>query len=312
MSGHSVTSTWQCADLNGDGDAANVVDMIIMVDFMFHDGPSPFPETIADCDGNGTVDISDLVRMVDYLFGTGDPPVCSFPGLPDHEEIPGECLSGSYDAQRTDSVEYMYAEAIGSDIHIHHMNAFYNCCLGYRVDHEFVGNHITATEHDTLDACDCYCLFNLETVLYDVPLGEYIVTLIGGANARDTIGIDTVVTIPHITRFEWDGCFPQEEIDDTAEFIYTYHDDTLSLDNVNVWFLCLARFEVRFKRVGNILCFYEINVDTSAPACICLYNIHSQAASIPPGEYTVEVYKQELLWGDRLELLDRRTLVPEN
>ena len=91
---------------------------------------------------------------------------------------------------------YMFAEASGNSILIHHMNAFYNCCLEYEVEYEFDGNHITAYEFDVGDPCFCLCYFNLHSAVYDLADGEYIVTLIGipePPGTGDTVGVDTVL-----------------------------------------------------------------------------------------------------------------------
>ncbi len=61
-------------DLNRDGQI-DISDLIMLVDFMFADGPPPEVLLTADIDGNGTIDISDLVAFVDYMFNDGAPPV---------------------------------------------------------------------------------------------------------------------------------------------------------------------------------------------------------------------------------------------
>ncbi|MCP4633788.1 MAG: hypothetical protein GY855_12750 [candidate division Zixibacteria bacterium] len=107
----------------------------------------------------------------------------------DHEEFRGDCLSETFST--TEDSNYMYVEVIENDLHVHHMYAYYQCCLGYRVLYSLPApNSITGREIDVGGLCDCYCDFNLESVIYDLDDGEYIVTLIG--IELDTIGVDTV------------------------------------------------------------------------------------------------------------------------
>ncbi|MEW6050772.1 MAG: hypothetical protein AB1644_06885 [Candidatus Zixiibacteriota bacterium] len=93
----------------------------------------------------------------------------------------------------------MVLETVGHDLHVHHLNAPLNCCPAFYVDYTIVGNQITAVENDSLNACLCLCFYNLESVLYELSPGEYVVTLIGGTTtpfAGDTIGVDTAVIAP--------------------------------------------------------------------------------------------------------------------
>jgi hypothetical protein len=101
-----------------------------------------------------------------------------------HDDIRGDCMSAAQDSG------YMVLEAIGDDLHIHHIGAYYNCCLDYAVNYEINGSNITARKFDHGEPCDCLCDFNLETILYDLTAGTYTVTLIGIHG--DIIGVDTV------------------------------------------------------------------------------------------------------------------------
>ncbi len=305
--------TWQCGDMNGDGNVSEIDDLVYLVEYMYVQGPSPVPLDVADCDGNRMIDVADLVCYVEYMFGGGHPPYCPLPGEPAHEDISGPCLYSTHGSvARSDAAEYMYVEVVGDDIHIHHLNAPMNCCPGYCVEYRFEGNNIIATERDTLDQCDCVCLYNLESVLLDMPTGEYIITLLAELYGVDTVGIDTAVVSSRLVGFDATGCLAAKAAEDTMQIIYTYARDTLILDNLNVWFLCLARFDVDFERAGDTLRFFETNLDTSGPLCICPYNIHTVVAGIPPGTYTAEIYTRETFGGGPFELLDRRNVLLEN
>jgi len=188
-------------DINGNG-AANGIDVTFGVSFFkggmppphnchpFCPGtPDPFYAS-GDVNGSCTFNGIDITYFVAYLKGLQPallfcpdcPPVTSGPR---HTEIRGDCLGIS----ALEDSSYMYVEAIGNELHIHHMYATYQCCLEYFVDYQIAGNDITAVEQDFGPPCDCLCSFNLESILYDLAVGEYAVTLIGIYG--DTVGVDT-------------------------------------------------------------------------------------------------------------------------
>ncbi|UCE65867.1 MAG: hypothetical protein JSU85_13560 [Candidatus Zixiibacteriota bacterium] len=106
-----------------------------------------------------------------------------------HLDIRGDCLNVPSSAQADSG--YMVLEAVGNDLHIHHMDAYYNCCIAYAVDYRIDNFDIAASELDTADSpCYCDCYFNLESILYNLDHGLYNVALIGIHG--DTVGIDTV------------------------------------------------------------------------------------------------------------------------
>lgn len=106
-----------------------------------------------------------------------------------HLDLRGDCM-GHISAAETDS-GYMVLEVDGNDLHIHHMDAYYNCCFDYMVDYRIENFNITASEADIGDMhCLCDCYFNLSSILYDLDGGCYSVTLIGIYG--DTVGVDTV------------------------------------------------------------------------------------------------------------------------
>jgi len=61
-------------DVTCDG-AINIEDLVMLVTYMFQDGPAPEAFFTTDVDGNGTfADIADLVYLVTYMFQDGPPP----------------------------------------------------------------------------------------------------------------------------------------------------------------------------------------------------------------------------------------------
>ena len=113
----------------------------------------------------------------------------------EHQEIRGDCLSMM--AVMIDS-GYLELDVVDDDLYIYHRNAYYSCCLDYRVDYEIDGLNILATESDLAEPCRCDCFFNLQSTLYDLTYGNYTVCLVGISG--DTIGIDSIFVNPIHTR----------------------------------------------------------------------------------------------------------------
>lgn len=199
--------------------------------------------------------------------------------------------------------DYVSIEVIGNDLHINHMNAYYQCCLGYYVQYDINGSYITALESDTGDLCDCYCYFNLRSVLYDLENGEYVVTVIGIEG--DTIGVDTV-TVDYqyeLIGYEQFGCLEKAPTGDPPDIVYSYSGDTLTMEHFDAFFNCAAVLMVVFERAGDTLRFYEVNTSDEYAWCMCYFEVSATVVSIQPGEYIAEVYS-----GEPLELIDRRTI----
>ena len=104
-----------------------------------------------------------------------------------HEDIRGDCL-GLMRSPEADSGN-LVLEVSGNNLHIQHVNAYYQCCLEYAVDYDIQSYDITALEMDEGDICLCDCFFNLESILYDLSDGMYTVTLIGISGS--TVGVDS-------------------------------------------------------------------------------------------------------------------------
>ena len=63
-------------DIDGEGNIADIADLVFLVTYMFDGGPPPPCYENADINGDGVgPDISDLVYMVTYMFGGGPAPV---------------------------------------------------------------------------------------------------------------------------------------------------------------------------------------------------------------------------------------------
>ena len=63
-------------DVDGDGYAASIADVLYLGTYMFKGGSAPACRGNADVNGSGgEPDIADLVAMASYMFLGGDPPV---------------------------------------------------------------------------------------------------------------------------------------------------------------------------------------------------------------------------------------------
>ncbi len=63
-------------DANGDG-SINIADVTFLINYLFENGPAPYPLDAGDADCNGTVDVGDAVYIMNYLFFGGPAPDCS-------------------------------------------------------------------------------------------------------------------------------------------------------------------------------------------------------------------------------------------
>ena len=77
----SVVILWNqaaiCGDINGDGDGADIADLVYLVEYMFNSGPPPPLMETTDVNGSGDgPDIADLIYLVNYMFNSGPEPNC--------------------------------------------------------------------------------------------------------------------------------------------------------------------------------------------------------------------------------------------
>jgi hypothetical protein len=301
----------------GDADAngiANISDAVFLVAYIFGGGDAPKYFAASDVTQDCMVNISDATALIHFVFGGDNHQLqlgCQ------HQEYSSGCLTyldkrtGESQAASADS-GYLYLEVWGNDLHIYHIGAFYQCCLGYAVDYDIQGFDITATESDTGDLCDCYCDFDLESVLYDLEDGEYIVRLIGIDG--DTVGVQSIVVSDGagLIGFNSNGCLDLAAAsgNDTPDIEYNYSSGTLSFVHHNAYFNCTARFLVDFTQAGDTLRFYELNVSDQFVYCLCYFEITAQVGGLAPGTYVAEVYEHQYPWDD-INLVDQRVIVLE-
>ncbi|MCK4428251.1 MAG: dockerin type I repeat-containing protein [candidate division Zixibacteria bacterium] len=67
--------TFTRGDVNGDGEI-DIADVVFLLNYLFLDGPEPFPLEAGDADSSGEVDIADVVYLLNYLFINGPSPSC--------------------------------------------------------------------------------------------------------------------------------------------------------------------------------------------------------------------------------------------
>ena len=64
-------------DLNNTG-TVTVADVVVLVNYLFHDGPSPEPLWKADVNSDCEISIVDVVYLINYLFNYGPAPIWNF------------------------------------------------------------------------------------------------------------------------------------------------------------------------------------------------------------------------------------------
>ena len=197
-----------------------------------------------------------------------------------HEEFQSGCLPNKVNGDDT-----MYVTVVGSDIHIHHDSAYYNCGLMYTMAFSLDNFVLTAIEGDTGAPAYCICYFDLESVVYNLPDGEYTVVLIGLEG--DTVGVDHAVIggggYSHDV-FQ-SGCL--EEKDNHDEIMYVIVDgNDIHIHHDNAYYNCGLDYVVDFNIEGFDITATEGNIGPPAD-CICWFNLESVVYDLPPGEYTV-------------------------
>jgi hypothetical protein len=71
-------TTFVCGDLDGGG-SVTLVDVVVLLAYIFVSGNAPDPIWAADVDCNGRINVRDAVYLVYYLYGNGPAPchLCS-------------------------------------------------------------------------------------------------------------------------------------------------------------------------------------------------------------------------------------------
>jgi hypothetical protein len=298
--GMLMADSLPAGDANGDG-SANVSDAVYIINYIFTGGPEPVNFSAADVINDCAINISDAVRIIGYVF---DPEIDHLDKGCAHIETTGICMDYTQD---NDS-GYIVIEVVGSDLHIHHMDAYYNCGLEYNIDYNFAGNDITATEFDTGPPADCYCHFDhLKSVYYDLENGEYTVTVIGIES--DTLVVEIIMVDDSfgIIGYFDSGCLPEDPDRTLNEISYSYSDGTLTMEHDSAIFNCAAVLIVKFEQAADTLRFYEINIADIYAWCICPFDISATVVGIPSGQYVAEIWAIEPLDNPPI-LTDRRIL----
>jgi hypothetical protein len=66
---------FRIGDVNADGSAPNVTDVITLSGYLYNGSPSSLPcYNIADFDGNGSLNVTDLAALTSYVYGGGPHP----------------------------------------------------------------------------------------------------------------------------------------------------------------------------------------------------------------------------------------------
>lgn len=314
----SASASVSCGDFNGNG-YLDVADLVFLVGYMFAGGPPPpYPPT-CDYDGNGTIDIGDLVGWASWMFSGGWPPTCPFMVLSNHHEPSSGCLDsvaakdlGTGHSLSPPGRGQLQVEVIDNDIHVHHLNAYYQCCLGYGVEWVQSGSVLTGFEYDFGELCDCYCYFNLTSVIENMPGGDYTIVLMGIEG--DTVGIATVTVMagqPTVIDYGDSGCLPRFGGQTRADVEYTYVGDTLWMVHHDGYFNCGGIIATGCELVEDTIRFYEFNVSDDWQYCMCYFEVYATVIGIIPGTYVAEVYARDYP-DEPIELVDRRQIILGN
>jgi hypothetical protein len=62
-------------DANGDS-LIDIADVVFLINYLFLNGPPPYPLDAGDCNCSGAIDIADVVYLINYLFIDGPAPDC--------------------------------------------------------------------------------------------------------------------------------------------------------------------------------------------------------------------------------------------
>ena len=333
-------------DANGlGGDEPTIADVSVMIDAKFITY-MPCWQIIpclqeADVNQSGGTDpscfditVGDISILIDYLFITG-----SSLGLPDCPEPSSDPYG--YVVDRTDCITdappevnqaassasclwYEY-DGVGT-LDITHQNAVLNCCPMPTLSVEIEGDTITITEADE-GLCDCYCLYDIDYRLVNLPPGEYRIIVYeaypaGGDPLDFTIDLvqnPTNLLCVERTGYPWgggatelefignSGCLSQgaatsAEVNDQTCVSYEYNEfGTLSIYRGMAGFNCCpSELGASFSIDGNTITITEIeNLDDGGCHCLCLFDLEYEIVNLPPGEYNIVIEEPYLPSGDQ-------------
>lgn len=70
-----ILRVYICGDVDADG-GVNISDAVALIDYIFHSGPPPDPESAGDANNDAAVNIADAIYLINYIFKGGPPPSC--------------------------------------------------------------------------------------------------------------------------------------------------------------------------------------------------------------------------------------------
>ncbi len=274
----SAQPQYLCGDATGDG-VVNLLDVLTIISGIYNTPPGPIPNPeMADVNNDGVINLLDILKFITIVYYENDNFSC---GLP-YEDYDSGCLG-----KQEKSGDTMYVEVDGFDIHVHHDNAYYDCCLGYSTTNNVNYDTFIITEHDTIPECDCYCYFNLETVIPDVLPGTYVIQLIGLGG--ETVGVDTVAVggssvYQHYDQ-QSDCASSKADPGDDSVFINVVGND-LTIYHLNAYYNCGLAYALEYYIEDNAI--YALETDTGQAAdCYCNFNLQSALYDLPDGDYDV-------------------------
>ena len=57
--------------------SCDLADVVFLIDYLYRNGPAPFPYQAGDATCDGLVDLADVVFLINYLYREGPVPDCS-------------------------------------------------------------------------------------------------------------------------------------------------------------------------------------------------------------------------------------------
>lgn len=70
-----ILRVYICGDVDADG-LVNISDAVALINYIFHGGPPPDPESAGDANNDAAVNIADAIYIINYVFKGGPPPTC--------------------------------------------------------------------------------------------------------------------------------------------------------------------------------------------------------------------------------------------
>jgi len=70
-----MVRTYLCGDVNADG-VLDLGDVLHLTNYLYKNGPAPYPFEAGDADGSGEIDLGDALHLINYLYKGGPSPGC--------------------------------------------------------------------------------------------------------------------------------------------------------------------------------------------------------------------------------------------